>query len=319
VIEYPAAWKGWTKNLAYPPVAHLPSIRQGFANNWQRVSSLTLFEGLMLMLQIEAGIQYVVEKRVTDDLMLSDIEDIHFSELPWPSRSMEFYFEDPAIPTMILQRRDTVHLKEELAKFPENIRALPVKGDGSSMVRMLVQELNAPVAVQLNLESGEMDAFALDGHSIKPLESTLAPDPYEARLDADEHLGLKELALLAYKVMIYAAVPGLKPNQVGRNALHMGGRPGVKNRPQRQIFRVVDVPLQYREDPSRKPKSEGGKEFNGRRGHFHHYRSERFVNRKGTFDYFPPVYGADGTLPKVRCRVKYHEKSDTHTSDPAVV
>ena len=45
-------------------------------------------------------------------------------------------------------------------------------------------------------------------------------------------------------------------------------------------------------------------EHRNKHGHFHHYRDERFVNRKGTFDYWPPVLGPDGTLPKIKYRIR---------------
>ena len=292
----PDIWKGWTKNLAYPKLADLPRIRAGVSANHHRISSLSLFEVLMMMQQVEEGSQYVVEKRVTDDLMLSDIRDLHFSELPWPCRSLELYFEDPILPTLLIQRRALGTLERELAKFPQGgISGLELRGTEE-----------------------EMDTFALDGHEVKPLESTMGPDPMETTLSQEEHLGMKELALLAYKVMLYASIPELAPKQVGKGALHHGGKPDVKNRPRRPIYRVVDLPLQYRQSAER---IEGTttKEFNGRRGHFHHYRSARFVNRKGEHDYFPPIYGPDGTLPRIRARVKKHEKPDQNQCEPAGV
>ena len=303
-MTHPPIWKGWTKNLAYPKLAELPRIRASVGANHHRISSLALFEVLMMMQQVEEGTQYVVEKRVTDDLQLSDIQDLHFSELPWPCRSLELYFEDPSLPTLLIQRRGLGSLQREMAKFPQGgLAGVELRGTDEIMVRMLVQELNAPIAVQLNLPEDEMDTFALDGHEVKSLESTMWPDPISTALTQEEHLGMKELALLAYKVILYAAIPELAPKLVGRGALHHGGKPDVKNRPRRPIYRVVDLPLQYRESAERVAGTTT-KEFNGRRGHFHHYRSARFVNRKGTFDYFPPVYGADGTLPKTRCHIK---------------
>ena len=294
-------------------MAALPRIRAEVAANHHRVSSLSLFEILMLMRQMEAGIEYVVEKRVSDDLVLSDIRDLRFAELPWPCGSVEFYFEDPAIPTVMLQRRAPGDLKTELAKFPggalRDVVAYP-----ALMVRMMVQEQNAPMAVQLNLPAEEMDAFALDGHEVGKLEENAE----ETALTGGENLGMKELALLAYKVMLYASIPELAPKPVGKGALHHGGKPDVKNRPRRPIYHVVDMPLQYRESPHRM-EGTATKDFNGRRGHFHHYRSERFVNRKGERDYFPPIYGPDGTLPRIRCRVKKHEKPDQSASEPAGV
>ena len=43
------------------------------------------------------GEQIVVDKKVSDDLAQTDLEDITFEDLPILNESLEFYFEDPKL------------------------------------------------------------------------------------------------------------------------------------------------------------------------------------------------------------------------------
>jgi hypothetical protein len=70
--------------------------------------------------------------------------------------------------------------------------------------------------------------------------------------------------------------------------MHYGGKPDVKGRPNRPSFRVVYLPSIVR--PKAPVQTNGeGKDFRGRRGHIRWYHDERYVNRKGTWDFIQPI------------------------------
>ena len=304
-----AMWKGWSKNIAYDTIPADKTKRQeAFARHfsasrdWTRPWTDTDMVALYLAYHIDQGVNYVVQKRVSDDLGASSIGNVNMEDIAWPCNSLEVFFEDPALPTVVLQRLDPPTRKEIflLSGRPWKDGVLGQSKNVRFSVIMACTEKGVTLLSLLSLAEEDCNEWLKGDLQLRSERADCAPKDWD-RETSD--LAVRTATALALKVLIYAGVPQLAPKQVGKNTLHHGGKPGVKGRPNRPIFHVVDLPRQYREkmDAATRGKS---KAFRGKHGHFHHYRDDYFVNKKGTFEYWPPVLGPDGTLPKIKYRVR---------------
>src|SRR5208283_5214073 len=70
-------------------------------------------EMLAKRLHMRIGATYVVDKKVSDDLSHTDFEDSKFEDLVWPSKSIEFNFEDPNIGTALVCHLKRAEVQEE--------------------------------------------------------------------------------------------------------------------------------------------------------------------------------------------------------------
>ena len=289
-------WKGWGKNIDYSVVVD-PDMRQWVLEVEYNEKSSFTFSVIHMEKQRLEGVNYVVEKRVSDDLLDASLGNINFSNIPWPSNSIEMYFEDPAIPTLLIQKFTKEEIHATAGKFN-----MPTQG--------IIESMPSGEIIWSYVHSGKgylhlsQTPDVLNGWVCGvPVDSGTKGTCFKEAPSAQENAN-RELLLLAYKVLLYAAVPQLAPSKVTSKSLRFGGKPGVKGRPDRPIYRVVDLPKVYREGKVAQVIKFAGKVFRGRHGHFHHYRSDVFVNKQGTFEYWPPVLGPDGTLPKIKYKVR---------------
>jgi len=323
--EFPESWKNGRKNVQYSEIEphvlrrlledvvvaehHSPQALR--ALRFERDlppyvnSSFVLLEWQRAMHK-KVGAQMVIQKSVSDDLWGSDLEEINFMDVPWPRDSLEFFFEDPAIPSCLMQRmhvNTNGYIIEDKRKVIDSVE-FGVTDDPERSVRIRITQ---PIADNRHLDcfigAEEMNAYATQ--DLTPAFNKTAESELVVPIDPEGRKGLQSLVLLCYKVLVYSAVPQLKPKEMlNKQRLPREAKPGCKNRPKVPVLHVVDLPAAYRRDCMVKIGGGGNKEFRGRRGHFHYYRADCFVNRKGTFDYFPPVLGRDGTLPKRVFRVR---------------
>jgi hypothetical protein len=123
-------------------------------------------------------------------------------------------------------------------------------------------------------------------------------------LEIEERKVLQFMALLAYKVLVFASIPQFRPKETSKKELHFGGKPGVCGRPRRPMFKVLYLPSQRKEkEDYRRAENGAHHEFKGRRGFFRFYQDERFVSLKGQRRFIPPVPGPDGAYPKRKFKV----------------
>jgi hypothetical protein len=94
---------------------------------------------------------------------------------------------------------------------------------------------------------------------------------------------------LVLKVFAFVSVPTFKPTQIFKKQMHHGGKPDVKGRPNRPSYRVVYLPSIVRPKTGETNGEGKGHDFKGRRGHIRWYHDERYVNRRGTWDFIRPV------------------------------
>jgi hypothetical protein len=227
------------------------------------------------------GAQMRVQKEVTDDLLLTDLGKVEFDEIPWPYNSIELWFEDPTLPTVLVSRAAT----EVLNKMVEGVRFSDVPGGVRVVVRMQSKE---GLVLVHNVHVGMWED--LMKHGTLPL----VPGP-TSRLDPLEDAAMRYMLILALKVFAYASLPKYKPEKVGEVTRKMGGKPGLYNRPKRPAVRIVYLPeVHSARAPAEQERLAAGKRImRERRGHFRHFRSDYFIHKKGTRTFIPPFRRTD--------------------------
>lgn len=299
----------FAKNLFYPPV--LNTERGALLFTGQAVTlaqmlgsvGVQAFTELLLMYtHSHGGMTYVVQRGVTDDLDLTDFVDPHFENLPWPSDTIEFNFEDPSLGTVLighLRRKDMLNMADRLGvklvghatldTHEHELIVLAHCSDGSGSCIMVHDE-----NTWQNLLGGERMDMTPRGHG-------------DGKMTSTETEELIRLTLLCFKVLAYASIPQFKPQAVTPGQLRRGeGKAGVKGRPKLPTFRVVYLPHVVHPTAPR-PLEEGEptgahREFKGRRGHIRWFHSDFYVKMKGKWIYVPPVVvaGTEHVVAKVR-------------------
>lgn len=230
-------------------------------------------------LHASVGRQLQITRQVSDDLMLSDFSPgSNFEDVPWPADSVELYYEDPAIPTALVQ----LQVKDRLEKL------FPVKMARPETKIVTIMEEASGILCTQNLRAD---------HWAEALRSGYVPRQggQGAALTGEENEALVEATKLALKVFAYISASRVPTEVLTRKRMHFGGKPGVKNRPE-----VPSSKVRYFSPPPSLRNSEpqgGTHRFNGRRGHFRFFSSPVFVNKRNTWTFIAPVPAMDGTIP----------------------
>jgi hypothetical protein len=228
----------------------------------------------------KAGVQMQVAKAVSNDLMSSDFSTAaKIENVPWAAPVIEVYFEDPLLPTILLMKTDPTQLQVWFPEIDcgklqgEYITGLMQEGSGEFTGKLL----------SLQLKPDMYDVFLATGHTTK-MDTGL----FSSELTEQDNCSMAFMVHLALKVFVFASMPAYKPKSIVRKQMTFGGKPDVKGRPNRPSFHVVYAPkVIYPKHESNL--SASGKAFLGRRGHMHWYLHERFVNRKGSWDFMAPI------------------------------
>lgn len=235
------------------------------------------------------GVQMQVSKQVSDDLIATDFGVASKVEnVPWPAQCVELYFEDPSLPSIVVMKCRPQDIENWVPQLKvgledvEYITALMQEGSDIETGKHLSLQIK-PSMYQDFLQDATVPAMQTG-----PLSSTLS---------SSDNATICYMVHLALKVFAFASIPQYRPAPITRKQMHWGGKAGVKNRPNRTSFKLDYLPkiIHPRATPSQRHE---GREFHGRRGHIHWYHSERFVNRKGTWDFIQPVIDpATGKYP----------------------
>jgi len=232
----------------------------------------------------ESGSMFVT-KQVSDDLIKSDIPCPDFGNVPWPMEFMEVIFEDQGIPDVLINRdpvrpwvwayetRYNMPYPEELTASEEMSMALPTSDGRQGYVCHSFKG---------------MDSYA----SGSPLSDSSVEGFHEDDNKGGVSRCVAALALLVFKVLLFAATPKFSP----KVKLRKFGKPVsgcLRRSPVRQYI-VEYLPHHIAEKKSEASKLGESHSFRGRRGHFRTYAAERFVNKKGDRDYIWPVPNPHG-------------------------
>lgn len=228
---------------------------------------------------VQYGEQIVVDKKVSDDLAQTDLEDIAFKELPILHDSLEFYFEDPKLGTFLLNTA-------EPKSFSKSV-GLDYKQEPSHEKKCTFSYETKDVPQTL----------------ITKGEGTITKETLLAELGNNVIEGSVDMLFLCFKVLIYASIPKLKPKSISKKELRFGGKPKVKGRPHLPIKRVVYLPREQIIDGQGMTERTGKKyNFYGRRGFMRTYRHERYTKMRGKIQYMPPIPPKD-EKPKTSYKV----------------
>jgi len=247
-------------------------------------------------LQRRAGLQFQVTKQVSDDLEASDFgAGSRFQDLPFPAPSIEFYFEDPDLPTIIMAQFHQPILERHFPwlEFPATYK--PVL-----CIAMQDRE-GCDFAVKFAYEV-ELEGFLSCG--LEQWDDT--SEMLLTALSRREKDAFMHMARLAFKVLAFASIPRYKPQPLQRSQMRFGGKPGVCGRPKRPALHVIYLPKIV---PVKPPSQATAAKhtFKGRRGHIHWYNADCFVHRRGTWDWLQPVAdpatGKYPQRPKVKVRM----------------
>ena len=299
----------FVKDITYPPTE---AIREPEA--CKRVLSVAAVDAgsylrfATVLLQARFGSQMWVAKDVSDDMMAADIDpdEIKFEEVDWPAERMEVYFQDRDLPTLLVARFSNRSQRAEIEKMAqESLFAKPSPGDALDpdlqLLHVQVEDHEGSV-VSMSYTAEDVDRFAA-GEDMQ--DSSKLHGGMSTAMDRSEEAELRRLTILFYKVLLLAGSEGHSIRRTrDKPTRKEGGKPGFKNRPNHERLIVEYLPRHLQERRKDAETHTRKNQFNGRRGHWRHFRSEKFVNKRGTRKFIYPINGPDGHPPKRKCIVK---------------
>ena len=245
-----------------------------------------VISAMPMYVQTKRGVQLRVEKKLTDELQETDLKDIRVEDLCLMFPSMEIYFEDPAIPTVLLYRKDLDY-------------------------QNLVKEYMKPVA----FEFGRCDSVCLDHYAgMYNFTVQLPPEMMDAWLreeltdapvmpgfiknDEYEEQTKRFLFRLVAKVLLYASIPEYRALEVRGTDINVRkwGKPGFMNRPRTKVFRINAPTVVYTGRDHVEYDGTGTTVPHRRRGHLRRLTSEKFKAKRGTIIFIRPCLIHGGSL-----------------------
>ena len=295
-----------TKNICYGnfgkregKILNTPGYFAKYLEAVRNIAGMSgVLEGLMKLYHVRHGSQIWVDKAVSSDLSLTDMDHVGPGDVPFPQESLEFFFEDPNLPTVLVYRGSMNEQLKRLKVEDEvgiGSRQSPLDYDTDSINFWCETATGGGMAFRARAHNWDEMMSANDAGEIEKLKGSVA-------FDNTEWPQLRDLYKLCIKVLAYASIPHLAPRVVGKKDIPTG-RPNCKGRPATKIYRVVYLPEVSR--GGGEATGDGQRhEFKGRRGHMRFYSSKRYTNMKGKFQYIPPVLGPNGEMPKTIYKVR---------------
>jgi hypothetical protein len=279
----------YAKNLRY--IYHPSASVEEFAFVKSMGSAPAMTSWISQQAHYREGVQLQVAQAVSNDLLCTDFSGAaSVTDIPWPARVVEMYFEDPLLPTILLMRTSHDHLQK---LFPQ--LDIGIKLDDFIIAMMQQGSGDDAMLLSLQLRPDMYSAFLNTGETDK-----MPTGPFSANLTEEDNYTMAFMLHLALKVFVFASIPVYKPSLMTRKQMIFGGKAGVHARPYRPAFHVAYLPkIQYFK-VANNSKESSSREFRGKRGHIHWYHHARFVNRKGTWDYIAPIVDPHtGKYPEV--------------------
>lgn len=292
------------KDLTYPPqdaardksfVAVLLANASIDPGTYSRIGNL--------LLQVLNGAQLWVTKDVSDDLQASDLDpdEVCFEEVDWPGDRLEVYFEDPSIPTFLAARSTDQQQHEGLEKalgrkIACDDRAREVFAKAETFISLQAEDHEGSM-ISVTYRPADIDRF-VRGDELP--EHKLPSSPVATGMSDAEREEMKNLAMLLFKVLLFASSEGHTIRRTrDRPTKKQGGKPGFKNRPVTDRLIVEYLPRHLAEKKqAAETERKQHHQFLGRRGHWRRFRSARFVNVQGQRRFIYPIPGPDGAVPR---------------------
>lgn len=258
------------------------------------------------------GAQLRVAADVSRDLLAADVSNPDFGSLKWPALSMEVFFEDPSLPTFLVQlgsqaQRNNAFAEETFGNMAGEFESLlPEQGpdgrSGDAPYVLLHFQTKENRATECPFDIEEMNRLAAGdlGATIDHFEEIFPGQDSRNVVHTDA-----ALASMLFKILLFANSVGHAPVELHEKPTRaQGGCPGFKGRPNTKRLKIRYLPEQLVERRKQAAESNATGSFNGRRGHWRTYKDSRFVNKQGRTEFIYPVPGPDGTFPAVRFVVR---------------
>lgn len=244
----------------------------------EAASSFNAWVVLQELVHHSIGVQMRVQKELSDDLILSDMANLSFNDIPLPAKSLEVFFEDANLPSVLVTKCNANDIERQL-------KGLVIGGNREDQVMCRMDQRNGsgpPVIVLLNLRKDNWDEIFNQG--------VMPNMAHSHGLNESENACIREMLRLAVKVFAYACLPRYRPAPAGIITRAMGGKVGYQGRPSRPTIRVVYMPSVHTIRPGYVAPGDGPKrEWKGRRGFFMVFRHDRYKNMKGKMIYVAPT------------------------------
>jgi hypothetical protein len=246
------------------------------------------------------GTQMIVDRAVTDDLSMTDMDHVGIEDVPFYRDSLEFYFEDPKLPTVLAYRGTMSKIAKRLAV--DNLWVVDETFTDESVNFYCETPTGQGMAFRARSDNWN-EMLASDNETLEHLDGSI-------RFSDEEWHNLRALFRLCIKVLAYSSIPRLSPvptaksDTDGRKAKFRTASPGVNGRPSRESVRVVYLPELAKETKSSNDLTNRKHAFKGRRGTLRYYKHERYVNMQGKYQYIPPIPGPNGEMPKAIYKVR---------------
>ena len=299
------------KDIVWPPLERSDSQRRKlvienlvdrFMESTAPEHPRSIWNALTFIRHQTEGAQMWVSKQVSDDLLASKMDTPEFDDLQWPAESLEFYFEDPALCSLMVVDNTTPSLSRWVEKILD-----------SKMLQ--VNEFKPLISILLQDGNCKASNMVISASSVKPedlklyCEESLPLPEVGETMSNDEEEALRFMTTLCLKVMVLASIPKFKPRAtLEQPTKKEGGKAGHLHRAKlpRFVVRYLPEHLAERAAHVKKVRAEAaasGHTFRGRNGHIRKYKDDRYVNMKGQQQFIFPVPGPDGTVPMRKFKV----------------
>jgi hypothetical protein len=272
---------------------------------------------VMQLMQTKEGSQLWVSQDVSNDLLLSDIdpEEICFGEVYWPAKRLEVFFEDKTLPTFLVAKAPFTLQSSDIAKalpslashveyFAQRHPELRDRNSEDIAIQFLAQAGRGEEAalLYLNVPFDEVDDYIRSGgENCSQRECA----PAERLLRSAERAAALQMLSLLFRVLLFADSEGHETRRTREQPTKkQGGKAGFLGRPTTERLVVEYLPRHIAERAgAARQETERNHKFRGRRGHWRHYRSERYKKMRGKKVFIFPVPGPDGTVPRKQFKI----------------
>jgi len=259
------------KNITYPNLDDL-IVMVGeqvlISPKMQEMSEEQQHAYKLMFLQKTRGSQLFIKKEVTDELSKTDIHDIQFKDINFVFDTAELFFEDANISTIIMSSFFDKKNKKNIIRGISLLWTTKNK-DGFENAEIVIYSEN-----QFN------KAMANNNYS-PDLYNAMEPE-YRVEYTQDEIIESKTRVVqyirLVAKVLLFISIPEYKAIPITKKDIKRQCKPGVKNRPNRPMFKVIYVPsiININKQNNHLEKTGKNKVPHMRRGHFMMLRDERY-------------------------------------------
>ena len=283
------------KNIFYPDFDYIKSqSAHTFEMQFQDIIQI-------LHKQYKDGIRLFVEKAVSDELFNTDISNIEFDDIKWIASSIEFFFEDKNIPTLILCLQEK---NKHNQPFANNIiHYSPDKKDDPCLVQMLYSfyDINKKQRYRYfnrypsQIKTWDKELKKYDGNIRYHLREQYSGKAYDSIINNSY-----ALFTLLIKVLLYVSLPEYKVIPISEKTLRKCGKAGVKGRPKRPLFKTIYLPPIINVTEKQESNKTGKTvKPHFRRGHFRMLRNERYKNQGELIFVRPSMIHGGGTKDKL--------------------